>query len=425
MNVAPSLAAASRAVLASAFLFALAPSCGGRPPRVTPTAALETAKTIDGELSLVESFPKETSLDHSSVADADVVWPRMIAGAQATLDIAHFYAVSAPGARLEQTVLAIEAAARRGVHVRVLLDETFFAKYPELAERLGKTSGIGLRRIDFGKVSGGVQHAKYFVVDGHEAYLGSQNFDWRSLEHIFELGVRVRQQAVARALGRIFEVDWAIAGGMDAAEALGKNAGAETFPALVGGDGSRARVTLVASPRALLPDAATWDLPRLVALIAGARRSVHVELLTYATHSRDGAPFPELDDALRRAAARGVAVRLLVSDWSTKPALYKGLLALADVPNVEVRVITIPRWSGGDIPFARVAHAKYLVVDGACAWVGTSNWEGDYFTRSRNVGLVIEGESFGAHLDDVFASVWSSVYATPVRADAEVAGAVR
>jgi hypothetical protein len=106
-----------------------------------------------------------------------------------------------------------------------------------------------------------------------------------------------------------------------------------------------------------------------------------------------------------------VRVRLLVSSWA-KP---KSLAEIAAVPNVEVRVITIPPWSGGEIPFARVAHAKYAVFDrGALAWVGTSNWEGDYFTRSRNVGLVVEGAPFAGRLDRIFGDGWGSPYAAPV-----------
>jgi len=81
---------------------------------------------------------------------------------------------------------------------------------------------------------------------------------------------------------------------------------------------------------------------------------------------------------------------------------------------VSVKLVTIPQWSGGFVPFARVVHAKYLVVDGARAWIGTSNWERDYFYASRNVGLVIEDTSFAGQLERFFASGWSSAYATPV-----------
>ena len=70
----------------------------------------------------------------------------------------------------------------------------------------------------------------------------------------------------------------------------------------------------------------------------------------------------------------------------------------------------IPPWSGGDIPFARVAHAKFMTVDRASAWVGTSNWEGDYFTRSRNVGVLVEGGKLPARLEGIFQDGWTSAY---------------
>jgi len=176
------------------------------------------------------------------------------------------------------------------------------------------------------------------------------------------------------------------------------------------------RLELAASPRAWLPDEGEWELPKIIAAVDGARRRVDVETLTYKTQSRDGSSFPDLDDALRRAAARGVRVRLLVADWSTKPGSEgrKALEALAAVAHVEVRVLHIPRWSGGDIPFARVAHAKYMVVDGTRAWVGTSNWEGDYFTASRNVAVLVTGGQLPPRLDSIFDSNYQSPYATPL-----------
>jgi phosphatidylserine/phosphatidylglycerophosphate/cardiolipin synthase-like enzyme len=87
---------------------------------------------------------------------------------------------------------------------------------------------------------------------------------------------------------------------------------------------------------------------------------------------------------------------------------------LAREPNVEVRVLDVPRYSGGDIPFARIAHAKYAVFDRSRAWVGTSNWEGDYFLHSRNVGLFLDG-AVAAKLQSIFDGAWSSQYARALR----------
>jgi phosphatidylserine/phosphatidylglycerophosphate/cardiolipin synthase-like enzyme len=394
-------------VRARIFLFCLVLiGCAPAPEPVRPAASgLQSAGSVD----LVESVPVETALDHPDIADAYQVWPAMIGAAERTIDIAEFYLSNAPRSRLEPVLAAIEAAADRGVAVRLLVDANFSKKYPEPIERLAAHRGIAVRRFDVGAVMGGVLHAKYFVVDGRDAFIGSQNFDWRSLTHIQEMGVRLRDPAAAAAYVQVFDLDWDLAGG---APPPPPRPLPISFPEIAAGQ--PATLTPVFSPRGFLPDPASWELPRIVALIDGARRSVHVQVLTYKTKSRDGSPFHDLDDALRRAAARGVEVRLLVSDWSKRRGSVEAVQRLARVPGVEVRFLDIPPWSGGFVPFARVAHAKYMVVDAARAWVGSSNWEGDYFTRSRNAGVIVEGTAFGEQLERVFRDGFEGRYAEPV-----------
>jgi phosphatidylserine/phosphatidylglycerophosphate/cardiolipin synthase-like enzyme len=365
-----------------------------------------------GRVDLVESVPVETNLDHADIPDAYEVWPEMIAGATRTLDLAEFYVSGAPGSRLEPVIAAIEAAAHRGVTVRFLADAGFSKTYPEILDHLAAVPCITVRRFDVKSLMGGVLHAKYFVVDGRETYLGSQNFDWRSLTHIHEMGVRVRDAAATAAYAKVFAFDWDYAGGGARMVHDRDGEAPQAFRETAGG--GPAQVTPVMSPRDFLPDPRTWELPRLVALIDGAMRTVHVQVLTYGTTSRDGSPFPELDDALRRAAARGVAVSMVVSDWEKKKGTIESIQKLARVPGVTAHFIDIPPWSGGFVPFARVAHAKYMVVDSERSWVGTSNWEGDYFTHSRNVGLIVEGTAFAAQLERVFHDAFAGPYAETV-----------
>ena len=362
-------------------------------------------------IALVETAPIETTLDHADIPEAADVWVEMIAGARRTIDLAEFYVTSQPKSRLTRVIDALLAAAARGVHVRLLVDDGFARHEAATLGELGATGKLEIRRLDMHARAGGILHAKYFVVDGREAYVGSQNFDWRSLTHIQEMGVRVRVPALVGGLADLFETDWALAGGGDAAART--HAHPATFPVAVGEGRARAELTLVASPRGWLPDESSWELPRIVALLDGAKKSVHVQLLTYQT-SAHGHRFDELDAALRRAAARGVAVELLISDWCKRKGCIEGLQALEATPNVAVKLMTIPPWSGGFIPYARVAHAKYLVVDGERAWVGTSNWERDYFYESRNVGVIVAGGRLPARLDGVFADGWASPYAATV-----------
>ncbi len=362
------------------------------------------------EVELVESAPLETTLDHADLRNADVVWLDMIGRAKTSLDFAEFYASNQAGSKLEPIVQALESAATRGVHVRFLAEEKFYKTYPETLERLAATKGIEMRRWNVAKDFGGILHAKYFVMDAAELYVGSQNFDWRSLDHIVELGLRVRAPESARAFQAVFDADWAIAGGAKIDEALVGLRAKFSFPEKVGDLALTPRF----SPLVGVPDESWWELPQLVALLDGAKQTVRVEVLTYKTIGRDKQFWSTLEDALRRAAARGVKVRMLVADWSKRAGTIEGLQSLEPLANVEVKLVTIPPFSGGHVPFGRVAHAKFAVVDGEHTWIGTSNWERDYFEQSRNACFFVDGASLAVRLEQFFDELWSTPYAYAV-----------
>lgn len=363
-------------------------------------------------IELVESFPVETTLDHADIRDADVVWREVIDGAKTSIDFAEFYASDSTGSKLSPVIESIERAATRGVKVRFLAEKKFQITYPEVLERLARSKNIEVRAYDVKALTGGILHAKYFLVDGSITYFGSQNFDWRSLEHIQELGVLVHSKTATSAWQCVYETDWALAGGASVAEAIRPYEG-PVFPLEVGAGPTSARITPVVSPAPLLSDSGSWDLPKIVSLVDGAKKSVRVQLLTYKMTSNSDF-FSDIENALRRAAARGVAVQLLVADWCMRKGTIEGLQALEPLANVEVKLVTIPQWSKGYVPYGRVVHAKYMVVDGERAWVGTSNWERDYFFQSRNVGLIVEGGLVPKRLESFFADGWTSAYAKPV-----------
>jgi len=375
---------------------------GGDTPEARPPVELP--------IELIESVPVETTLDHPEIRDAWEVWPEMIGRAERSLDVAQFYVVSEPGKRLAPVLDAIVAAGARGVRVRILADAKFAEEYHADLDRLDAADNIDVAIWDVGPTLGGVLHAKYFVVDGREAYLGSQNFDWRSLEHIQELGVRTTVPEVVGVMAEIFAADWALAnGGGDAPKPA--HVAASAFPAKTRLGGEDAEITAVASPTKWLPDEGLWDLPRLVAMIDGARERVRVQLLSYATRHRGEPPFETLDEALRRAALRGVKVELLVSNWNLRGDRLPALEGLARTPGIEVRFVAIPQATTGFIPFARVCHSKLMVVDGDLGWVGTSNWGGGYFHESRNVGVIVKSAPFAKQLAGVFRTTWESRYA--------------
>jgi phosphatidylserine/phosphatidylglycerophosphate/cardiolipin synthase-like enzyme len=392
---------------------AFAAGSAGAPAASTPAIPIAGY----GDCEIVESAPVETSLDHPEIRNAAEVWPQMIRAAERSLDFAEFYVSTQAGSRLETVIAEIEKAAKRGVRVRFLGEKAFYKTYPETYDRLAKRKNIDVRFLNLKAPGrpGGVLHAKYFIADGEQVFLGSQNFDWRALDHIQELGVRLSGEDLASYYQEVFEADWALAA-LDSGGAVPSAPRPQgALPIVrVESPGDTLRLWPTMSPVGWIPCEECWDETHLVRLLDGARTDAMVQLLTYRPVS-GREYYAAIETALRRAAARGVHVRLLLSDWCKRPNVIPYLKSLSLVPNIEVRLVTIPQWSGGFIPYARVIHAKYLVVDGRRAWIGTSNWERDYFHNTRNVGLALESDRIGSHLTRFFESNWESEYAYPVR----------
>lgn len=65
---------------------------------------------------------------------------------------------------------------RRGVKIRFLMEEKGVGlSTPETLTALKAIPNLELRVIPFHRLTGGIVHAKYLLVDGKEAFVGSQN----------------------------------------------------------------------------------------------------------------------------------------------------------------------------------------------------------------------------------------------------------
>lgn len=375
-----------------------------------PVAAQEAGRRA---VELVESVPLETSLDNTDIRNTLEVWLEMVNGATRSLDIEQFYVAEKPGEALDTVLRAIEQAATRGVSVRLIVDSRMYRTYPAAVESLARRPGITRRIIDFGAIAGGIQHAKFFIADGRSVFLGSQNFDWRALSHIHELGLRIDDARVAGAFRRVFELDWALAGSEKTPPAGNHGApGDLAVPFRIPvAPGDTVTLTPTWSPGTLVPDTSLRDEPSILKLIDGAEHELMLQFLSYSPLGRDNVPYRVIDDALRRAASRGVKVCMIVADWEKATRAEEYLKALSTVPNIELRYSVIPQWSGGYISYARVEHCKYIVADGSRFWLGTSNCERSYFHTSRNVGVVAEHHPLAERLRSVFLKSWGSPYA--------------
>ena len=373
-----------------------------------PSCAGSTVRIVGFEL--VHNAPVETTLATPDIRDPVTVWCEMIAHAKRSIDFEQFYVAGKAGGPLDLVLEALEAAGKRGVAIRFLMERKgLSASDPTTLKRLQAVPGLTFRLLDFDKISGdGIIHAKFFVVDGRTAYVGSQNFDWRSLEHIDETGLSIDRRRIVAQLGAIFSQDWSAQKQTARGEAI--------HPLRMGDDVSDEQndAFLLASPNDFDPAGVGDPEAELPRLMREARREIAIEVMEYAPLDRKGRPYPVIDDAVRQAASRGVRVRLLLADWDLTARKLPALLSLARVPNVTIGVATIPRASAGPIPYARVVHTKTMVVDARTAWVGTSNWEGGYLDRSRNVEIVLRNRRMAGRLLALQDQLWNSSYAVPL-----------
>lgn len=372
------------------------------PRRLLFLLAGALAALAQSPTSLVQSVPAETDLAHPGLPFAKDAWLAMIRSAALRIDLAHFYVFNAPGSALEPILQALESAGARGVGIRLLLSDKMLPNDPGTVSRLRRIPGLELRIFDLKQVSGGILHAKYMVVDGKEAFLGSQNFDWRALEHIHELGLRTTDPALVSPLQSIFDTDWRFA--LDGSRPTRTAGRPQTVPPAA---------ELVASPPFLAPPGVRDAQEALAQLLASAKGSIQIQLLTYSPVKGDRY-WPLVDQALRAAAVRGVKVQVLVSDWAFKGRGLPHLKSLTLVPGIEVRIASIPEARSGHIPFARTIHSKYMVVDGQVLWLGTSNWEEGYFTESRNVEAILHQPRLAAQAAEVFQRLWAGPFASPL-----------
>lgn len=157
--------------------------------------------------------------------------------------------------------------------------------------------------------------------------------------------------------------------------------------------------------------------PALVAAIDAAQREVFLESYIYA----DDQTGSLVTDALTRAAARGVQVRLLIDGFGARDFPERWRRALRDAGG---RVLTFrPEFARLRLRRGRLRrmHRKLAVIDGACAFVGGINiiddFDGPAERRPRHDYAVRVEGPLAAEVRMAAARLWRSVARTVVRRD--------
>jgi phosphatidylserine/phosphatidylglycerophosphate/cardiolipin synthase-like enzyme len=166
-------------------------------------------------------------------------------------------------------------------------------------------------------------------------------------------------------------------------------------------------------------------LAGLIALADHAERTLDIQY--YIIHEDDSTRL--LLQHVRRAADRGVRVRLLVDDLNTAGE-DRRFMHLGQHANVEVRVFnpfpggrfaTWTRFVASATDMRRINHRmhnKLFVADNALAITGGRNIGDPYFTRDRHSNFidldVIAAGAIVPQLSASFDAFWNSKYAYPI-----------
>lgn len=188
-------------------------------PPQTQTCCNQTGPIEHSSIVLVESFP--LGLDYGRNVSAGVslyeAWKDLLSSASKQIDVASFYwcltgediSVNSSSDRQGREILEeFKALPSRNVSVRVVTSIPTLAPNSTDLKAL-KEHGVQIRRVNFGRLTKGILHSKFWIVDGKHVYIGSANMDWRALTQVKELGVVIyNSSALAADLQKIFQSYW-------------------------------------------------------------------------------------------------------------------------------------------------------------------------------------------------------------------------
>ena len=255
-------------------------------------------------------------------------------------------------------------------------------------------------------------HAKYAIVDGRAAWIGSENFGPSGFPPPGGSGnrgwaVAIEDPVLAGHLGLVFDDDFDPRR-RDSILAEASSLGPGLAGPVPGPWPTAPPRPAVAARLVIAPDQALWA-GGLLDLLDAARESVWIELF-YLEDAWGEGPNPFLEATLR-AARRGVTCRILLdgSWWNDDPeaegnddvAARLNAFAERDGLPLEVRLVE-PRG-----PIDRV-HNKGVLVDGRAVFVGSMNWAHGSATENREVGVIVEGRELAGAFEASLLADWGT-----------------
>jgi cardiolipin synthase A/B len=363
-------------------------------PRIAPgTAPLETPRAA-GSAVPPRAAPVFPDLvpghEVRLLPDGALAFPRMIEAIRGATRFVlvemYCFAADVVGRRFARELVARAAA---GVDVRVMYDSAgcratprgFFGWMRQRGVRVLEVNP--LRRFLTGLPLRWRDHRKLLVIDGVAAFVGGLNLSrhyappeqgglgWR------DTAIEIRGPAVPELTAGALDL-WSREGGLPGRDS------SLLRPAPAGDASPGVHALVLGSPGV----GARWLFARHFRhLIHRARRRIWIANPYFL-------PPASIRRALRRAAARGVDVRLLVPRHSdVPPALYASQHYYARYLRWGLRLF---EWTGA------MMHGKVSVIDGLWGTIGSANLDPLSLRQNFEVTVLLQCPELGLHLETMF-----------------------
>lgn len=252
--------------------------------------------------------------------------------------------------------LALERASMRGVTVRLLLEDQPFGGFSAPIKSMEKLSQAGAQ-IHWDGRPLIYQHAKTMIIDNSRAIVGTANWTKAAFSSNRELFVALDDAAMSEKLSDLFEHDF----------------------------GGSVRELNLSPPFVASPGQSRFVLE---ALISQAREEIFIALEVFND--------PKMIELLKDMKQRGVKVRVLLAD-PKKVETNKETAQVLQDSKIEVRFQKTP-----------FLHAKYFIIDGSTAFIGSQNFTAQSLDANREIGIVARAPKAVKAVQAQFIKDWQS-----------------
>lgn|GEM_PF-6969035 len=363
------------------------------------------------KVNLDQSIPLETSpaqINSPSIVDVKDAFRFLIHNSVKSIHICGLYFTS----NLNKSILKeLKRAIERGVDVSFLFADSPFSRREFFNLDL---SGYTNVKVQFSDIAGlgnspyGQIHAKYAIFDGRYAMLGSANFSYPAFNDNIEINALIVETEIVRSLERIFTLDW------NWALIKGSPVKSGITPDITDADLYQKAITLLEGAPFEINLEDVPDIDQAISsLFKKAKIQIDLELYTITS---DKDHFSFYYDLIKEAAARGVKIKLLISQSTYDAVDDSGNIkytymhdAINDLLKLNIEIKKFNIWKMTGTQYSAV-HSKLLIVDGRYVMLGSNNYSKGATYENREIAVMTSYTQIVFPLKRKFSSDWNSGY---------------